>query len=369
MASSCPVTPSRSRAELPDIYLILLDGFTRPDVLEDYFAVDSRELFEPFLQDGFYFAEQSSANYPRTLLATAATLNLSYLEPLVDELPPTVRASDDVRPLYWATRNSRLSRFLHDLGYETVAFGTGYDGADLRDADHYFTSPGSFTAFENMLVETTPLPVLLPLLHLRTSAERHRQRIRFVLRELIELASSPHDRPRFVYAHLLSPHPPYVFRSDGSAVESDRPADLDNPASHEVTGYAEQAVFIAQEIHRVTRIIRNRSAQPPMILLQSDHGSGLLPPAAGSVGSAEADERSWHESRYANLMAFDVPPSVRSRLYPTITPVNAFRVVLDGFFGTELGLLPDRNYWVHSKRPYEIKDVTDLVGGLLREPN
>ena len=47
-----------------------------------------------------------------------------------------------------------------------------------------------------------------------------------------------------------------------------------------------------------------------------------------------------------------------SRLYASITPVNSFRVVLNEYFGTELPLLPDRNYVLDS---YEVVDVTGIV--------
>ncbi len=32
-------------------------------------------------------------------------------------------------------------------------------------------------------------------------------------------------------------------------------------------------------------------------------------------------------------------------LYPTITPVNTFRVVFDGYFGGNYGLLEDTSYY------------------------
>ena len=37
-------------------------------------------------------------------------------------------------------------------------------------------------------------------------------------------------------------------------------------------------------------------------------------------------------------------PTLADALYPSISPVNTFRLILDRYFGTRLGLLPDRGY-------------------------
>ena len=50
-------------------------------------------------------------------------------------------------------------------------------------------------------------------------------------------------------------------------------------------------------------------------------------------------------------------------LYPTITPVNEFRVLLGSYFGLDLPVLPDRNYvWPNQSHIYDYIDVTDKVG-------
>ena len=58
-------------------------------------------------------------------------------------------------------------------------------------------------------------------------------------------------------------------------------------------------------------------------------------------------------------------PDARPRgLHPGISPVNTYRVVFDAYFGTDLGLLPDRSYVsVGDRRPYDFIDVTDALTG------
>ncbi len=44
-------------------------------------------------------------------------------------------------------------------------------------------------------------------------------------------------------------------------------------------------------------------------------------------------------------------------LYPTITNVNTFRVVLDEYFGQNLPLLPDVSLWDDYNYPYNFHPV------------
>jgi hypothetical protein len=61
------------------------------------------------------------------------------------------------------------------------------------------------------------------------------------------------------------------------------------------------------------------------------------------------------------LNAYFFPDRKYDGLYPDITPVNSFRVVLDTFFGARLGLLPDKSYFSTWGEPYRFMDVTDEV--------
>jgi hypothetical protein len=49
-------------------------------------------------------------------------------------------------------------------------------------------------------------------------------------------------------------------------------------------------------------------------------------------------------------------------LYPSITPVNSFRLVFDLYFGTKLGSLDDSSYvYANYSRPYKFLDVTQRL--------
>jgi hypothetical protein len=66
--------------------------------------------------------------------------------------------------------------------------------------------------------------------------------------------------------------------------------------------------------------------------------------------------------RIGILNAYHLPGVETGVLYPTISPVNSFRVVLNAYFGTKLPLLPDRTIrHVSDFQPFIFDDVTSAV--------
>ena len=97
------------------------------------------------------------------------------------------------------------------------------------------------------------------------------------------------------------------------------------------------------------------SRGPPVIVLQGDHG-----PVSLLTGLAHPDDASLRE-RFRILNAYYLAGEADNALYPGITPVNSFRVVLNHVFGARCELLADRSYFPPEK-PYQYFDVTPVVG-------
>ena len=65
------------------------------------------------------------------------------------------------------------------------------------------------------------------------------------------------------------------------------------------------------------------------------------------------------------LNAYHLPGVDAKDLYPGITPVNTFRLILKVYFGANLELLPDRVFaQVSDRAPYSFFDITDRIGGV-----
>ena len=68
-----------------------------------------------------------------------------------------------------------------------------------------------------------------------------------------------------------------------------------------------------------------------------------------------------HREALSSLAALYLPEGGDAELYPGISPVNFFRVVLSHYFGADLPRLEDRSYYSSHRLPYRFIDVTDRV--------
>ena len=83
--------------------------------------------------------------------------------------------------------------------------------------------------------------------------------------------------PYFVFAHIVSPHPPYVFGSNGEEINHNEPFSLSGPGrknggAKNVKLYIDQLQYIDGSILRTVKDILRKSEAQSIIIIQSDHG-------------------------------------------------------------------------------------------------
>jgi len=61
------------------------------------------------------------------------------------------------------------------------------------------------------------------------------------------------------------------------------------------------------------------------------------------------------------MNAIYLPDGKNDLFYPSITPVNTFRVIFNKYYGTNLKLLPDLSYFSSHEDPYGFTDVSTQV--------
>ena len=229
---------------------------------------------------------------------------------------------------------------------KTVAFATGFAWTELDDADVYLSpSPiwSEMTGFETLLLRTTPARHLedIGLLNFdQIDGQRYRQRFQLIFDSMDRLAHMP--GPKFVFIHVLSPHPPFVFGPDGTPTD---PALFLNaerlyPADKYARGYQNQLTYLNSQLEKTITKLIAESAAPPVIVLQGDHGPWI------QTGS----------NQFKILNAYYLPGH-EGELYPTISPVNTFRLILDSYLGADYPLLDDMSYYSPTPNLYEFTPV------------
>ena len=331
---------------LPDIYYIILDGRASSRVLEEYYNYSDKD-FTGFLEEsGFYIAKDSHANFSQTFLSLSSSLNMQYINYLTDLVGKYSR--NEQLPKY-LIRNSQVLEVLKSRGYKYVNISSGWPATDRNPrADLNLGLRGQIQIFYEVLVQTTALrPYVVGVL-----AEKTRERIRYGFEMLPNIPDEL--SPVFVLAHFIAPHPPFLFNRNG---ESNRQPKLEQfgmawKRKHE---YVDQLIFIDGKVQQAIKQILEGSKRPTVIIVQSDHG-----PASTRHGAERPTNKSLNE-RMPIFNAYYLPGVESNHLYPSISPVNSFRVIFNTYLGTDFDLLPDKSYFSQMQEPYNFQEVTSRI--------
>lgn len=347
-----PIPVAGQSTHLPDIYYIILDGYSRADTLRKL-DFDNSTFLDELEEIGFYVAECSISNYRNTVNSMSSALNMDYLW---RSIPNDGETDENATLVYDRIKHSSIRQILEAKGYKTIGFETGYTWLNLTDADtflspriNYFWSD-TLLPIEELFIKTTALKPFIdrgiisfnPKNNNDSSIsqfQNHYDIIHYALDTLPSVAEI--EGPKFVYLHLVLPHAPYIFLPDGSFNPNsdfyDDPYGNGTALTPELSieGYLNNIRFTNNHIPDVLRAIIEKSDSPPVIILQGDHG--LI----------------YEEYKYNILNAYYLPGSKYSTLYSTISPVNSFRIVLNEYFQAEdLPLVEDISIATDIGRPF-----------------
>ncbi len=113
----------------PDIYLIILDGYARNDVLRDIYAFENTNFTDDLAQRGFFIAERSHSNYLQTPLSFTSFLNYSHIDTATQLLGDK---SINRLPLINLIEFSKVITSLKEIGYQLVTTESGFHFTDLE---------------------------------------------------------------------------------------------------------------------------------------------------------------------------------------------------------------------------------------------
>jgi hypothetical protein len=336
-----------------DIYFLIFDRYGSADAIHRRFDITDNDLYGWLRERGFQVPVNSHANYRATDFSLAATLNMQYLDNLTREVG---RDSGDRTPAQNLLRNHEVGRFLKSQGYRYYEIASWYGPTrSIAIVDENLVS-GVSSEFETVLNDTTILPAIDRVRGVvsaePTFRDRHREGVLFGFRELRRVATAP--GPKFVFAHILLPHDPYVFKADGSPLSEE-----ESKAAPEAQLYADQLAYANSQIKEIVGYLLAGPEQTrPIVIIEGDEG-----PLMCQSTDCVMNTREYLRIRLGNLVAMYLP-GTDEVLSDTFTPVNTFRVVFRDYFGAELETLPDRSFtWPNNDHLYDFRDVTDEILG------
>ena len=352
-----PVPGIDASAPRRDIYYIILDRYAGPETLERVYDFDNEPFLAELEQRGFAIARDAWANYFKTALSVTSSLSMDYL----DTERFTATGPGAWVPVHRALQQRLpVTGTLTSLGYEYVHISSYWEPSSTNsDADRVLRFQDA-TEFDAAVRATT----LLSLLEEPEPDDSDPETIPFpsLARDTTLFAfdalESAGGRPgaTFVLAHILVPHPPYVFDADGS-----------QPTAEEAEARTEEERYVAQltwtnrrVLDAVDQLLDVPEAEQPIIILQADEGP--YPERFRLIG----DPFQWFFAtpeevgqKFGILNALHLPgvDAGEAGLTDHTSPVNNFRIVMRAYFGADIPLLPDVSYLSRDTRhPYELRE-------------
>lgn len=335
--------------ERPDIYYILLDGYSRDDVIRNYYKFDNSAFINELKDLGFVIPACAQSNYAWTALSMPATLNMNYYEGYTHTSTLPTRLDYDVQGDY--TIHSLVRAILAEQGYTIVSFQDGFPWVEERDADVYYGAgtflqrATSINEFDDMILETSGLRPYYDFEEVSANFEAQMlgigddqptsvfnppdlQKTKYndLMNEFSNLEKAIRlPGKKFIYLHVPAPHNPYVVSPTGEYA----------PTPDPMIGYTNQVQYLNTRIIPILQDIIKGSKNPPVIVVQADHGWVNDP------------------NRVDILNAYYLPDGGSKLIYPTITPVNTFRIIFNKYFGTSFGLLKDESFYSPALKQFD----------------
>ena len=330
-----------------DVYHLVLDRYGSQASLEAGFGIDNAEFVTWLRDQGFQVVDDSYANYAKTTLSLGATLGIELLDDIAAEMGAR---SENLSPVVARIRRSRAGRFLQDHGYEYVHIGSWFNQTrESRIADRSY-SPEIEVTFGTTLYDSTILPELVDL-PAKTDdfARKHADSAEYQWDVLDAVVDDP--GPKYVLAHFLVPHPPYVFLADGRY-------------DPEGATYRSQVGDTNRRLREfVEPLLALPEAERPIIILQADEG-----PFPDRL-DRDQDGFDWREAtddevltKFGILNAMYLPgPEGLAPLPVPMTAVNTYPELFRRYFGSDIANLPDRILASSRATPYDYIDLTERV--------
>ncbi|MBL7737697.1 MAG: sulfatase-like hydrolase/transferase [Chitinophagaceae bacterium] len=321
----------------PDIYFLVFDEYSSSASLKEDYGYDNQFLDSFLLKNGFKIQPESRSNYNSTAFSAASITNMSYLD-IADTAAVT---SIDYAHAARLVGNSRLFSIMETMGYDILNISLFdikgskapvkfYHGKDVQEIimSRTFTSRLLSEAGWNFLKKQQ-------LRHISTLQSKGIQTIRMGIDTLKKISAEKGRSPRFIYSHLLMPHPPFLMNKAGPRTPEKVAATPDSS----VKEYLDYVFYTNTVIKEIITAIQDNTGGSSVIVIMSDHG--FRHPAKATIST---------DLHFKIQNALYFPSGNYSRVYDSISGVNQFRVVLNTLFRQNISLLPDQQFFLQARK-------------------
>ena len=344
--------------KIPDVYYLILDEYARSDALLDYHEFDNSEFINFLESKGFHIAKNNFANYPLSMQSIPALMNMRYIDFLSYEIGSDVR---NYKPIngkdYGLYANNQVIKSFKEMGFKIITFNT----FTLTDYENQLSDISichrNVNVLDNKLFDTIARTTIFGYFIERWSEDELRGVTVCTLEEFSK-AGNKFEEPVFVWAHVMLPHPPWIFGPNGESITPGKPLLITDNPEFRGSGwepkyqYIQQVEFANKKTMQIVENILEKDSSA-IIIVQGDHGT------AWDLNWLEPSKDDVYQ-RMRNLDAIYFPDKEkRGLLLDDRTLVNTFRTVFNAYFGSDYEILENKMYWGWNAKPYYFEEVTN----------
>jgi len=330
----------------PDVYLLVLDAYSGDITLERDYNFDNSKYKNELRDRGFVVQDYTYSNYPNTNLSMPSIMNMVYLDSIAERLGGDSR---DVTGMREIRNENNAMKIFKENDYNIITFFAGANAAASKELiDERLC--GSFLDLSPEL-QRAFVYMYFPLSYTRALFFDNYQydRLECTFSTVLNFDKKD-DNPLYMHIHILLPHPPFVFNSDGERVEHKYTKDIFDASLRDA--YLEQTIFANKITIEMIDSIQQRD-DSAVIIVMSDHGGRL------GVNWDNPTEMDYYRA-LNNISAFYFPGH-EGDIPEKIASVNTYRVLFNTYFNTDYEILEDRQMWYVPERPWDQTDVTEKL--------
>jgi hypothetical protein len=322
----------------PDIYYIVLDGYSSSRALKEHFHFDNSAVDSSLTAKGFRIIYGSRSNYNLTPFSIGSQFNFNYLPHLDTSKEFFMRR---YLPAIMKVYHSPLLPMMQQLGYTVYnhsvfnfnSFPSTVPEYDMWKMAWLYQQYNFIKKIDRDIGWNFPnLPHLINRNTLYTYAYNRDRHDSITLAHLTKTIQAQDAKPKFVYGHLIIPHSPYTFDSSGQKIPA---IPLLSPQK-DMQAYVGQVGHVNKIMASLVDQVFAAQKRPFIIILQGDHGYRFANPDKNNF-------------EFPNLSAFYFYNRDYRLLHDSMTNINTFPVIFNTFFKQQLPMRPDHFYFLKYK--------------------
>lgn len=350
----------------PDIYHIILDGYLGKEALTDLTNYDNNEFYSQLKELGFKIYNNVYSNYNYTAFSLPSIFNMNYFNNYMhqDELNSDIYKQSNLQYGFLRTIKSKLIFSLKKAGYKIIIRGETIFLEETQSKCETLVdiqSSQSYAINANATISTFLKTTIISNFFMinKKASKDHASYLQHAFKELGK--GHKLQSPAYSLFHILAPHPPFCFNSDGSINEKYSNM-LEYPAYDKdgLEAYKNHMLYINKlSINALSQLIENIRGKnhKAVILIHGDHGLIMNNP----------DKPVYNTLLAVYKYKFDDDKEI---FKDNITLVNIMPYLLNHIFGTNILINDNEFYFCDlTATEYINNNVTSIISKFISKDN